>query len=73
MQDEIRFIRKDPGSLTGGSAALYAAPGGGFFVQYKRVTDPAVIARLQSEGEANNCRLMDDEGFGYIPPGVITG
>jgi len=74
MQDnEIGFIRKDPGSLTGGCPALFRAPDGGFFVQHKRVTDPALRTRLQALGEANDCPLGPGEDYGYIPPGVIDG
>ena len=79
MQDngEIRFIRKraaDGGpSLTGGCPALFAAPDGGHFVQYLKITDPAVLARLRTIGEANDCPLADGEDYGYLPPGVIEG
>ena len=71
MQDgEITFMWKTNGSWSGGCPALYRTDGG-YFVQAKRVTDPAVLARLQTLGAANDSPLADDEVYGFVNADVI--
>lgn len=71
MQDgEITFMWKANGSWSGGCPALYRADGG-YFVQVRKVTDPAVRARLQAIGQANDSPLAADEDYGFVPADVI--
>jgi hypothetical protein len=71
MQDsEITFMWKTRNSWTGDCPALFRAPGG-YYVQAKKVTDPAVRARLQALGAANNSPLAADEDYGFVDADVI--
>lgn len=68
--DEIRFMWKTASSWTGDCPALYKTKGG-YFVQVKRVTDPATRSRLEALGRANDSPLGADEDFGFVPADVI--
>jgi hypothetical protein len=70
QDDEIRFMWKTEPSFTGNCPALFKTDGG-YYIQHKRVTDPAVRARLQALGEANDSSLGTDEDFGFVPADVI--
>lgn len=71
MQDgEITFMWKTGPSFTGNCPALFQAPGG-YYVQHRRVTDPAVRARLAALGAANDSPLGPDEDYGFVPADVI--
>lgn len=68
--EEITFMCKTASSWTGDCPALYKTDGG-YYVQVKRVTDPAVRARLETLGKSNDSPLGADEDFGYVPADVI--
>jgi hypothetical protein len=68
--EEITFMWKTANSWTGDCPALYATDGG-YYVQVKRVTDPAIRARLEALGRANDSPLGADEDFGFVPADVI--
>lgn len=68
--EEISFMWKTASSWTGDCPALYKTEGG-YYVQVKRVTDPAVRARLETLGRANDSPLGADEDFGFVPADVI--
>ena len=71
MQDgEITFMWKDKDSWSGGCPALFKTQDG-YYVQHRRVTDPAVRARLQALGAANGSPLGADEDYGWVPANVI--
>jgi hypothetical protein len=68
--EEITFMWKTANSWTGDCPALYKT-GGGYYVQVKRVTDPAIRAHLEALGRANDSPLGADEDYGFVPADVI--
>lgn len=69
-EGEIVFMWKTAESWSGNCPGLYKT-NGGYFLQVKRVTDPAVRARLEALGRANDSPLGADEDFGFVPADVI--
>jgi hypothetical protein len=65
--EEITFMWKTANSWTGDCPALYKT-GGGYYVQVKRVTDPAIRARLEALGRANDCRWALTRTMGSCLP-----
>ena len=71
MQDsEITFMWKAASCWASDCPALFRAPGG-YYVQAKQVTDPAIIARLRAIGAANDSPLGADEVYGFVDADVI--
>ena len=72
--DEITFMWKTSESWTGDCPAIFQGQLNGkpgYFLQVKRVTDPAVRARLAAIGGQHDSPLGADEDYGWVNADVI--